>query len=185
MAEALGLPQSVDNVLPEAYPRYAENCVRWEGLSAGLYTIPMGWNLTSTPANLGIDRIVSGLTLDAVIGGPKEIRSTDGRPTFEQLRVSTLGFGPDELDRLVQDPELREACDDVRAEVVDQYLESGHEDPARTWRMNLASRNRFPVGACAWRYSFYAWPILPALDRRLLRLAANLPYHVVANRQVQ
>jgi asparagine synthase (glutamine-hydrolysing) len=185
VADALGLAQSVDNVQVDAYPGYAENCVRWEGLSAGLYTIPMGWNLTSTPSDLGIDRIVSGLTLDAVVGGPKEVPTAGRSPTFEQLRVSTLGFGADELDRLVRSPELRRGCDEVRSAVVDQYMGSGHEDYIRTWRINLAARNRFPVGACAWRYSFYAWPILPALDRRLLRLAANLPQHVIGKRQVQ
>jgi asparagine synthase (glutamine-hydrolysing) len=185
VAETLGLSQTVDNVLPEAYPGYADNSVRWERLSAGLYAIPMGWNLASKPPDSDVDRIVSGLTLDAVIGGPKEVATCGKNLSFEQLRVSTLGFAPDELDRLVRDPELKRGCEEVRREVLDEYMGSGSEDYLRTWRLNLASRNRFPVGACSWRYSFHAWPILPALDRRLLRLAANLPEHVFAQRWIQ
>jgi asparagine synthase (glutamine-hydrolysing) len=185
VAETLGLRQTVDNIQPEAYPGYAENSVRWEQMSAGLYAIPMGWNLASKPPELGIDRVVSGLTLDAVIGGPKQISESRKNLSFDQLRVSSLGFGPDELGKLVRDPDLMRGCDEVRQAVVDEYLQSGSEDYLRTWRINLSCRNRFPVGACAWRYSFHAWPVLPALDRRLVKLAANLPHYLVADRWVQ
>jgi asparagine synthase (glutamine-hydrolysing) len=185
VAETLGLRQTVDNIQPEAYPGYAENSVRWEQLSAGLYAIPMGWNLASKPPEHGIDRIVSGLTLDAVIGGPKQVSASRANLTFEKLRVSSLGFTPDELSRLIREPGLRRSCDDVRQTVLDEYMRSDREDYLRTWRINLSCRNRFPVGACAWRYSLHAWPILPALDRSLLKLAANLPHYVVADRWVQ
>jgi asparagine synthase (glutamine-hydrolysing) len=185
VAETLGLPQTVDNIRPDAYPAYAANSVRWEQLSAGLYAIPMGWNLASKAPGSGVDRIVTGLTLDAVIGGAKEVFQSGNSLKFENLRVSTLGFAPEELSLLVRDPELLRGCDEVRQAVLDEYMQSGSEDYQRTWRINLACRNRFPVGACAWRYSFHAWPVMPALDRRLLRLAADLPHRIAAQRWVQ
>ena len=186
VAETLGLRQTVDNIQPEAYPGYAENSVRWEQLSAGLYAIPMGWNLASKPPEHGIDRVVSGLTLDAVIGGPKQVSKSQGQPYVpNSLGSAPLGFGPDELRRLIREPGLKRSCDDVRQAVLDEYMRSDREDYLRTWRINLSCRNRFPVGACAWRYSFHAWPVLPALDRGLLKLAANLPHYVVADRWVQ
>lgn len=184
VAAALGLPQTIHDISPSDYLRYADDSVRWERLSGGLYAIPIGWNLTSSGRPVA-DRIVCGLTLDAVIGGPKDVaRSADGL-TFEQLRVSSLGFSRDEIDALVCDRPLRQACEDIRERLVDTYLRAAEQDYLRTWRNNLISRQRFPVGACAWRYSLYAWPVLPALDRQLLRLAESLPYEAVAGRRIQ
>src|SRR5690606_23208809 len=152
-----------------------------------LYAVPMGWNLafqsSSLPAH---DRLISGLTLDAVAGGAKEVPlRTNGSLRFEDLRVSRLGFKADELQRLVRHPGLHTALPDVRQELLEQFDASGPTDDLRTWRMNLQHRQRYAVGVCAWRYALHAWPVLPALDRTLQRVIAGLPNEAVRNRRVQ
>jgi asparagine synthase (glutamine-hydrolysing) len=184
VVEELGLEQTIDTIDVRAYPRFAAWSVTWEGLSGGLYAIPMGWNLAAAGAP-SVDRIVCGLSLDAVIGGSQEIAPSGERPSFERLRVSRLGFTAGELDRLVREPDLAAACSRARVALSDRYQEAGTDDNLRTWRMNLETRHRFPVGSCAWRYSFHAWPVLPALDRSLIRLGGSLPREVSAGRRIQ
>ena len=185
VARELGLPQTLCDVAPADYAGYATSSVEWEQLSGGLYALPMGWNSSLRPPEVAMDRMICGLTLDAVIGGPKNVARANGALTFEQLRVGKLGYDRQRLAPLLAAPELARACDDVRAELVQSYLAAGPSDYLREWRMNLAHRHRFAVGACAWRYSLFAWPIIPALDRKLIQLATRLPYSVVKQRQVQ
>ncbi|ACB76544.1 asparagine synthase-related protein [Opitutus terrae] len=185
VARELGLKQSLYDVTPEDYAQYAQSSVTWEQLSGGLYALPMGWNLSLRPPTVEIDRLICGLTLDAVIGGPKYVARTSGALSFERLRIGRLGFGRDELARLIGAPDLARACEDVRGELLDEYVASAASDHLREWRMNLAHRHRFAVGMCAWRYSLFAWPVLPALDRRLIALAHRLPYSVIKDRQIQ
>jgi asparagine synthase (glutamine-hydrolysing) len=185
VARALDLPQTLCDVDPQDYAAYARSSVAWEQLSGGLYALPMGWNLSVRPPPVTMDRMVCGLTLDAVIGGPKHVAAAAGPLSFEQLRIGRLGFDRAHLDALIGSPELAAACDAVRHELVETYRAADPADHLREWRMNLAHRHRFAVGACAWRYSLFAWPVMPALDRRLIDLAARLPHAVVRDRQVQ
>ena len=185
VARTLELPQALIDVDPEKYLTFANLSVRWEQLSGGLYAIPLGWNLAVSPPPVKIDRMVCGLTLDAVVGGPKLVAAAGRELSFEQLRIGLLGYDRGRLDRLVAEPRLRTACEEVRGELLGQYQRESAADHLREWRMNLAHRQRFAVGACAWRYSLFAWPVLPALDRRLLRLVGRLPYPLVENRRIQ
>lgn len=185
VARELDLPQTLYDVAPADYAAYATSSVVWEQLSGGLYAVPMGWNLSLHPPAVSVDRMICGLTLDAVLGGPKQVATGGEALSFERLRIGCLGYDARQLAPLLASSALAEACADVRAELVRSYLDGDDDDPHREWRMNLAHRHRFAVGACAWRYSLYAWPVMPALDRRLLRLAARLPWAVVQNRQVQ
>lgn len=188
---ALGVARELDffqvlaDIMPADYEPQAETSVRWEQLSGGLYALPIGWNLALRPPAIAVDRVICGLTLDAVIGGAKHVAPSDPAPTFEQLRVGRLGFGREALSQLVAAPELAAACDDLRQQLVHDYIASEGSDPLREWRMNLAHRHRFAVGACAWRYSLFAWPVMPALDRQLIALARRLPHALAKNRQVQ
>jgi asparagine synthase (glutamine-hydrolysing) len=185
VAEELGLPQTLSDVVPADYRQFALASVEQEGLSGGLYALPMGWNIAVRPPPLEMDRMVCGLTLDAVIGGPKQVARAGEALSFEGLRVSRLGLERSRLDSVLATPELKRACDDVRDELVQTYLASGETDHLREWRMNLQHRHRFAVGACAWRYALFAWPVMPALDRKLIQLAIRLPYAVVKDRQIQ
>jgi asparagine synthase (glutamine-hydrolysing) len=185
VATELELPQTLCDVAPEDYTAFAQASVEWEQLSGGLYAIPMGWNIAHRPPPITVDRVVCGLTLDAVIGGPKNVATGSTAVSFDQLRIGRLGFSREKLAALVANPELARACEEVRGDLVEQYIAASPHDHLREWRMNLAHRHRFAVGACAWRYGLYSWPIIPALDRRLIRLSARLPYSVVKDRQVQ
>jgi len=137
------------------------------------------------PPDLGLDRMICGLTLDAVIGGAKQVANSVSGLGFDALRIARLGYERKHLEPLIASPDLRRACDEVRDELVQEHLDAAPDDYRREWRMNLAHRHRFAVGACAWRYSLFAWPVMPALDRQLLRLSARLPYSVTKNRQIQ
>lgn len=184
VAHELDLPQTLCDVDPADYAGFATSSVRWEHLSGGLYAIPMGWNLSMSPPAVAMDRMICGLTLDAVIGGAKHV-ARSGEISFERLRIGKLGFDRARLDPLLAAPELARACEDVREELVQYHRSAAPADHLREWRMNLAHRQRFAVGACAWRYSLFSWPVMPALDRGLVRLAARLPEAVSKNRQVQ
>lgn len=185
VARRLDLAQTRHEADPADYPDFARYSVGWEQLSGGLYAIPMGWNLAIVPRGDAPDRLVCGLTLDAVIGGAKHVVPSAGPVSFTALRAAALGFDDDELRQLVRHPGLRAACDDVRQEFVATYRAGASDDAGRAWRANLLHRQRFPVGACAWRYAFHAWPVLPALDRGLIALAASLPAELTARRRVQ
>lgn len=185
VARALGLRQTLLDVSPADYADYARSSVVWEQLSGGLYALPMGWNLSVRSPPATMDRMVCGLTLDAVIGGPKHVAHAGQGLSFEQLRVGRLGYESEVLGRLVGEPDLVRACEEVRQELLEEYVAAGPTDHLREWRMNLAHRHRFAVGACAWRYSLFAWPVMPALDRALIELAQRLPFAVVKDRQVQ
>lgn len=185
VAGELGLTQTLYDVAPADYASYAAASVDWEQLSGGLYALPMGWNIAQQATDVTPDRVVCGLTLDAVIGGPKNVATTASTLAFEQLRIGRLGFTREQYQTLLAAPELLAAVEEVKNELVEQHRRSGPTDALREWRMNLAHRHRFAVGACAWRYALFAWPVMPALDRRLIRLAARLPFAVVKNRQVQ
>lgn len=185
VAAELDLSPTLSDVEPADYATYASSSVEWEQLSGGLYALPMGWNIAASPPETPMDRMVCGLTLDAVIGGPKNVADTTQDLSFERLRVGRLGFDRQQLASLVAAPELLSACDDVRAELLEHYRVAGPTDYLREWRMNLEHRHRFAVGACAWRYALFAWPVMPALDRRLIELAQRLPYAVVKDRQLQ
>jgi asparagine synthase (glutamine-hydrolysing) len=185
VAEELSLPQTLADVEPADYSRFAMASVEQEGLSGGLYSLPMGWNIAVRPPPVEMDRMVCGLTLDAVIGGPKHVATAGETLSFEGLRVSRLGMDRKRLDSALATPELKRACEDVRDELMQTYLASGETDHLREWRMNLEHRHRFAVGACAWRYALFAWPVMPALDRKLIQLARRLPYAVVKDRQIQ
>jgi len=185
VAQHLAWPQTFWESEPGDYASYASSCVRQENLSGGLYSLAMGWNISVRPPPVEMDRMVCGLTLDAVIGGPKHTARADGDLAFEQLRIGRLGFQREQLARLVAEPALLAACEDIRNELVKAYRDAAPTDALREWRMNLAHRHRFAVGVCAWRFSLFSWPVLPALDRRLIRLAARLPHSLVEKRRVQ
>lgn len=185
VARELKLPQTLCESTPGDYAAYAGACVKQENLSGGLYSLAMGWNISMRPPSVEMDRMVCGLSLDAVIGGPKHTARAGESLSFEQLRIGRLGFRRDQLEQLIADPHLLHACDDIRGELVDTYRGAAETDLLREWRMNLAHRHRFAVGVCAWRFSLFAWPVLPALDRRLIQLAARLPHNVAEKRNVQ
>lgn len=185
VARELGLQQTLIDAPPEQYAAFASSSVQWEELSGGLYAVPLGWNLAARPPAVSMDRIVCGLTLDAVIGGPRQVADTNRAVTFERLRIGRLGLDRSRLKNLVEMPEFHRACDEVCHDLVDTYRNGTEDDHLREWRMNLSHRHRFAVGVCAWRYSLFRWPVLPALDRRLLQLAAVLPHSIVRDRQVQ
>jgi Asparagine synthase (glutamine-hydrolyzing) len=185
VARELQLPQTIWDVSPDDYSRFALSSVTWEQLSGGLYALPMGWNTSVRPPGVTMDRMVCGLTLDAVIGGAKYVATADRKLSFDALRIARLGYARRQLGELIAAPELARACDDIRDELVQEYLTADPADHLREWRMNLAHRQRFAVGACAWRYSLFAWPVLPALDRRLIRLAARLPHEITRKRGLQ
>jgi asparagine synthase (glutamine-hydrolysing) len=86
---------------------------------------------------------------------------------------------------LLATPELQRACEEVRDEILRRHRDAGTSDHLREWKMNLEHRHRFAVGSCAWRYALFAWPVMPALDRKLIQLARRLPYSVVKDRQIQ
>lgn len=181
----LAFPQTIRDIAPEEYPEHAALSTNWENLANGLYSIPLGWNLALTPREPLTDRMISGMLLDAVTGGPKKDPTRVEGIRFEDLHASWLGLNQDEIARFVHDSELRDACAWVRDSVLNLYRDSFPSPHLRGWALNLRIRQRFPVGSSLWRFSFHSWPVLPALDRRLIRCCASAPAEFVERRRLQ
>lgn len=186
VAESLGIEQHLVETPPESYAAHVEASVTCEAIAGGLYAIPMGWNLAFASRKLpACDRLICGLTLDAVTGGIKSPVPTEDPPPLEQLRARKLGFTLDELNQLVADPALREAIVTASASLLAEFQSGGPTAGERVWRANLNLRHRYAVGACAPRYAMHAYPVLPALDRKLLALMPILPTAWTDRRRLQ
>jgi hypothetical protein len=64
----------------------------------------------------------------------------------------------------------------------DHYGELGSY---RAWRYDLAHGQRYHVGCTPWRLSFGVWPVLPMLDREVLRVSSSIPASSLADRLAQ
>lgn len=134
--------------------------------------------------------LVNGYTMDSVVGGSNMIWPYDrgtGKVSFSThlSRVNSHGVPLPQMAKLLK----REAWSGVLEQVTNE-IESTYESYAssasqRAWGFALHHRQRLNIGNPPWVLSFGAWPILPVVDKQVLKIAGGLPAAVLTERRAQ
>lgn len=187
VARTMGFQHHTMDIGYEQYPFYANLLTKWEHIANGFNGI-MGWG----SYNLGkfAPRIIMGHSMDAVMGTNYinwAYSPTSNTMSFEALfaKVNAWGISPDILRKLLRHEVFGDLVDEVIAGIKKVYEGYSDSESQRAWCFNLYNRQRFHVGSAAWQLSFGAWPVLPALDRRLLKTAGAMPAATIAERRAQ
>ena len=186
-ANALGINHQIDEPNASDYRVYANCHARWEHLSNGFITIRDWWT-QGRVGQLG-DRLVTGLLADAVIGGTAidwAYSSSPPRMSYEAYvdNMPRHGFTVEVLRRLLN-PEHHELINEMQQYLQDEFYSYSEVSAYNAWRYDLAHKERHHVGATPWRLSFGIWPVLPTLDRDVIRVAAGIPAASLACREAQ
>lgn len=187
VARALGLEHAAAEPDPACYPGYARLQAQWEHLANGFNTVRDWWT-RSRVAQLG-DRLVTGLLADAVVGGISIAWAYSPSPPGMSYDAFTanmpkLGVPADVLRQLLK-PEYADLVQETESLLRREFESYGHSGAHRAWCYDLAHGERFHVGGMAWHLSLGSWPVIPALDRELIRVASRLPAASLATRTAQ
>ncbi len=186
-ARALGVSQSVAEPVPGDYPECARIHATYEHLANGFNTVRDWWTQAQV-GRLG-ERIATGIVADAMLGGTTiHWAYTPSPPTmgFDGYwrNMPQMGIPPDAARSLLK-PEHRGLVDAAMDELRGEFEAYGERGSYQAWRFDLAHGERFHVGATVWRLAFGAWPTLPWLDRRVLKVASGIPASSLAHRTAQ
>lgn len=134
--------------------------------------------------------LVNGYTMDSVVGGSNiawAYSDDTGAPSFASLlsRVSSHGFNVAQLSGLLRGEIWKDVLDQLVHQLRDAYQSYSSFDAQRAWAFALYHRQRLNLGNPPWVLSFGAWPIMPAIDKRVLKVAGGLPAGVLAERRAQ
>ncbi len=183
VARSLGFPQRRFEPAPETYAAGAQLQANYEHLASGFTQVRL-WSLPSTLRELST-RVVAGFVLDTIV----MTRTVDESPLspFEKaLRwQDPFGVGPEVLEKLLLREVFGDLVQEMLAQLRNEYANAASSDFRRGWRFELWHRARFHVGSAAHRLSFGTWPVLPALDRRVLEVAAGMPAASVEGRRLE
>jgi asparagine synthase (glutamine-hydrolysing) len=185
VARTLRLPHRRFEPSPEAYVTGAKLQANYEQLANGFNQIRL-WDIVPRLADLGT-RSVTGLMLDRVITPHTNYESPpSGDPLECALALQNeLGIPPEVLRNLLRSDVFGDLVPEIVAELRREYVESASSDFRRAWRFELGHRARFHVGSAAHRFSFGSWPVLVALDRKVLDAAAGIPAASLEDRMAE
>ena len=106
--------------------------------------------------------------------------------TYLSGKVHGWAFTPDQLRPLLRRDIFGDLVDTIAAEVRLTYDRYSGDSYRRALCFDLHHRQRFHTGSFAgWQPSHTSWPVLPVLDRELLRTAFALPRESIAKRRLQ
>ncbi len=183
VARTLGFPHRSFEPAPETYAAGAQLQANYEHLASGFSQVRL-WSLPSTLRELST-RVVSGFVLDRIV----MTRADDESPLspFEKaLRwQDPFGLGAEILGKLLHREVFGDLVQEILAQLRREYANAASSDFRRGWQFELWHRARFHVGSAAHRLSFGSWPVLPALDRRVLEVAAGMPAASVEGRRLE
>ena len=117
-----------------------------------------------------------------------EIRTIPSLPATrdEMLRTTyARAMTPDALRALVGSPALRDLVSDVEGSIANAYDATTSDEAERSWRWRTSMFARFHPGSVPWRLSLSGWPVIPILDRALLRTMIELPRASMFDRKLQ
>ena len=188
VARTLGFAHTMVDVPSGEYPAIAERMARWEQLAGGFpFADPWGLpdHLESSPP-----ATVTGLVMDAVVGGSHILwayTSKTRQMSFDAFfeRINRLAFPPDAVASLLGDRHGPDAVASVIDRVRSTYAGLGESDAQRAWAFDLLHRQRLFVARTAWPLSFRSWPVIPTVERALLRLCGGMPPSALAGRRLQ
>ena len=163
-----------------------QTMMQWEHLAGGANSFT-NWALAPELSNR-VTRVVSGYSLDAVLGGPVARRLFLKQVPFETFFtrwVNNWGIAPEVLKELGNSSLFGDLISERLS-----YMKACYENYApnsfrQALRFELHHRQRFHIGMNAWRLSFGAWPVLPFLDRHLLATASAIPATTLDARRAQ
>jgi asparagine synthase (glutamine-hydrolysing) len=186
VARALGVPHqrlSID---------FDAECVALQTRALHCSTGYSGASYWHSPADLASvsPYLVNGYTMDSVIGGSNMIWPYDratGKVSFSThlSRVNSHGVAIPQLAKLLKREAWKGVLDQVTHEIESTYRSYAPSESQRAWGFALHHRQRLNIGNPPWVLSFGAWPILPAVDKQVLKIAGGLPAAVLTERRAQ
>lgn len=177
VARRLGFPHRRFEPSPEAYVTGAKLQANYEQLANGFNQIRL-WDICPRLADLAT-RSVTGLVLDGVVAPhgiyESQLNPLSRDPLERALALQNqLGIPPEALRKLLRSDVFGDLVSEITAELRREYANAGSSDFGRAWRFLLAHRARFHAGSAAHRFSFGSWPVLVALDRKVIEAAAGI-----------
>jgi asparagine synthase (glutamine-hydrolysing) len=172
----------------DQHQTHAKLHARWLHCTTGFNSLNY-WNshyfLESQPPFLA-----TGYLMDPIIGGSHmdwPYAEGAGGPSFENVfaRFNALGINVDVLKRLLRRDVVGDLLDEVILSLKDDYNAYSPFDGQKATCFELGQRLRFHIGNPPWSFSFGAWPVLPAVDKEVLRVCGGLPTGVLAERRAQ
>lgn len=169
------------------FPKAARNVARWEHLANGFS------HLESETSAEFVGQIApmfwSGFSLEDVMGGagfPKSWAEDRQLWTFETFFAhwNVWGISPAKLSKLLKIPNSAELVRGVVADWQRDYAAAAASDRQRASCLKLVTRARLHVAGVIHRLAFRSWPLLPFLDRELLKKLLSLPPELIANRRL-
>ncbi|MGC1392840.1 MAG: asparagine synthase-related protein [Coleofasciculaceae cyanobacterium] len=186
VARTLGLEYHTAINQLDHYPLSAELLTQWEHLSSGFNGVAMGWS-TISPLNQLAPKVMAGFSIDTAMGKSMVTHPQEKR-SFElcwNREINNWGISAEVLNKLLRKEVFGNLVQDTISEVRQTYSSYSDLEFRRRWWYALYQRQRFHVGAYAWRFSFGAWPVLPVLDLELLKTTLSLPLSTVNERRAQ
>jgi asparagine synthase (glutamine-hydrolysing) len=186
VANTLGFTHTIAPDPLEEVAELVRHHVRVEQLANGLanfYTWGMGPSLDSKA------RVLSGYRIEDFIGGTA--RALPGAPGDGSApdrvvrKLTSYGVGPDHLRRLARHDVFGTAVDDCLERLRARFAATAGDDDRRSWQLDMDHRRRFHAGSTPWRLSLSAWPLMLALDQRLVTFCASLPASTLLGRRAE
>ncbi len=187
VARELGFKHRAIAMPLQQYPDHMHLVTRWEHLANG-YNWGMNWGIHSHLRDLA-HRVVSGYSLDAVVGGPLPMpRNRTNVPPFDLFftrGINHWGIQPEILKRLCRREIFGDLVSDIYQQIRARYESYAEDDLRRIWLFELQHQQRFHIGSAAWKLTFGAWPVLLSLDRQLITTTMALPIQILCDRYAQ
>lgn len=187
VAKILGFEYSTTKNQFDSYLNSADLLTQWEHLASGFNGVVMGWSILSHLNQLA-PRMIGGFLLDKAIGGPRSVTDANETLSFEifwNRAINNWGISPEILNKLLRKEVFGNSLQETLSQIQQTYLSYSDLEYKRGWCYEVYQRQRFHVGAYAWRFSFGAWPVLPALDLQLLKTTLALPLPTMNERRAQ
>lgn len=187
VAKAVGFNHTATEIPASAYADAAKRHAHWEMLGAGFSGVPE-WAMYDILSE-GPERLVVGHGFDGIAGGIHIGWAYDSKSKHMGLDVllpTILAWGlqPAALKKLVGS-EHAAAVDAAMERIETVYNELAPREHHRAWLFDLQYRQRLHVGSALWPISFASWPVVPYLDRDVVRVCAAMPSSSIADRRAQ
>jgi asparagine synthase (glutamine-hydrolysing) len=188
VARDVGFEYRSAEVAASQYPACSRLQSTWEHGANGFTTIH-GWGVYPQLRSLP-PRVVTGHVSDSIVGGSHVLWARDastGAMSFDAFftRINAYGFRPEVLKRLLRREVFGDLVPETIARMRQCYESYSDLEAQRAWCFDLYHRQRFHSGGEAWRLSFGAWPVFPAVDRAVLDTAGGIPASTLMNRRAQ
>lgn len=179
VARRLGADHRVVSVDADAFAWGAIRQARWEQLAMGFSSVHT-WGAIEPLRQLPT-RFVCGYLREICEGEPSRFV----HDPFIGGAWKRRGIDAPTLERLLRPGVFSGEVERVGSKMRAAYAQGSTIEAERPWRFSLAHEGRAHAGGVPWRLSFGSWPVLPILDRSVLKAVASLPQSSLADRRAQ